>query len=344
MCLAQAGIGPPLVVSLLSLESTLYRRFSESFTCMLDILRTVVRRSTRPSPSQPDTELPSPVWTFPDLPKRLPPAVLTSLLLDSLLLAVQERASVGDTTTSEVLVRILCNTSAPLWNMLYRWLKDGMPIPDFMPSSLPKQRTNRGVDEEFFVGDNELALLDPDFWREGFVLCDSASVPRPEDDQDNRGNLTTSGKGSVPLFLQRISQHVLEAGKAVGLLRVLGITMFEEEEGKWMGSWRAFREVLLEVSLHDEDQSTLSLASTDDFSRMVYDELIGPCTQAEATLTRVLIDDCDMWAHLTAMEDLYLMRRGDIMSNYVDVLFARVSHQRSDKALSPLTSFRWTVT
>lgn len=66
------------------------------------------------------------------------------------------------------------------------------------------------------------------------------------------------------------------------------------------------------------------MASSDDFARMVYDELVEPCKRAKAALTRVLVEDCDLWLHLTAMEDLYLMRKGDVMSNFVDVLFTRV--------------------
>ena len=42
-------------------------------------------------------------------------------------------------------------------------------------------------------------------------------------------------------------------------------------------------------------------------------------------LTKVPVDDCELWPHPTSIEDLYLMRKGDAMSNFVDVLFARVS-------------------
>ena len=41
-------------------------------------------------------------------------------------------------------------------------------------------------------------------------------------------------------------------------------------------------------------------------------------------MTQILVDDCDLWLHLTSIEELYLMRRGDVMVNFLDVLFARV--------------------
>ena len=65
--------------------------------------------------------------------------------------------------------------------------------------------------------------------------------------------------------------------------------------------------------------------SVDDFSRLVYDDILVPCLRAKKMLTKVLVDDCELWSHLTSIEDLYLMRKGDAMSNFVDVLFARVS-------------------
>ena len=41
-------------------------------------------------------------------------------------------------------------------------------------------------------------------------------------------------------------------------------------------------------------------------------------------MTKVLVEDCDLWTHLHAIEDLFLMRRGDAMSHFVDILFNRV--------------------
>ncbi|KAJ3556821.1 hypothetical protein NM688_g1810 [Phlebia brevispora] len=314
ICRAQAGVGDPVVVSFLSLESALRSRFSQSFTFLLDILRTLVQRSTRFA-SQAVSETLSPVWTLPDLPKRLRPAAITTLLLDTLLFTMQDSVSMGDMVTSNAFVRVFCSTARPLWSMIYRWLKDGMPVPELSSAPVPSWKSLYVSDEEFFIEDNELPLLDPDFWREGFVL--SMSEDGPEDDMNDLD------VRAIPLFLRKIAQHILEAGKAIGLLRALGIPNAVDEgyNDKWMDAWRPFEEVLKESSAHRKDNT---VASTEDFARMVHDELVGPCSQAKAALTRILIDDCDLWPHLTAMQDLYLMRKGDIMTNYLDVVFARM--------------------
>jgi gamma-tubulin complex component 5 len=41
-------------------------------------------------------------------------------------------------------------------------------------------------------------------------------------------------------------------------------------------------------------------------------------------MTKALFEDFDTLHHLSAIEDLYLMRRGDTMSHFADVLFAKV--------------------
>jgi hypothetical protein len=41
-------------------------------------------------------------------------------------------------------------------------------------------------------------------------------------------------------------------------------------------------------------------------------------------LVQVLVGDCALWKHLEAVEDLYLMRKGDAMSHFVDIVFAKV--------------------
>lgn len=355
ICRAQAGVGPPLVVSLLSLESALSRRFSASFSFILDILRTLTQRATRPRTltltsqlTSPVSILPAdtdtPVWTLPDLPKRLRPAALTALLHDLLLLTIQDRASMGDMIASQLLVRVFCSTATPLWEMVHLWLKDGMPVPELMQGPLPNFNTAstpglQGAGEEFFVEDNELPLVDPDFWREGFVLKKKMTeYELGVGMEETEGVPTEVSPDVVPLFLRRVAQEVLEAGKAVGLLRALGVlnVIDEDGDGRWMGAWRSFKEVLVESSSYrrvnrdgdvdatDAEEHGPLMASSDDFARMVYDELIEPCKRAKAALTRVMVEDCNLWLHLTAMEDLYLMRKGDVMSNFVDVLFARV--------------------
>lgn len=312
LCTARAGSGSPLIVSLLSLEKAVRDQFSGTFEVLLDLLREVVRRATQsPEPI-------SAIWNYPDLPKRIPPAAITTLLLDSLMQKIQDHASMGDAVTSSSLLHVFGDTAEPLWTMVHRWLKDGVPIVDVNTAATVYGGHRGRVNEEFFIEDNELVLLDPDFWQEGFVLRDSE---------------TDYGRASsVPAFLRDAAPDVLAAGKAVGLLHALGIPITSDEVGggKWMGRWCQLGK-LLESANEERVGATVSAdptvafkTSADDFSRLVYDELAGPCSEAKRALTQILVDDCDLWLHLTSIEELYLMRRGDVMVNFLDVLFARV--------------------
>ena len=304
ICMSKAGLGPPGVVSLLDLEKSLHDKFSEAFEVLLDLLRDVTRRATQSY----DSTLA--VWTFADLPKRMSPAAITALLTDSLMQKMQDYASMGDLVTSDVLFNIFSDTAEPLWGMVYRWLKDGMPIKDGMGAGEMQELAS--LDEEFFIEDNELVLLDPDFWPDGFVL-------KSESDDIGRAS-------SVPVFLQHAALHILSAGKAIGLLHVLGMPLAEQSAGiKWMDGWRSLGALLQSARMERSMDGAAALRmSSDDFSRLVYEEVLGPCALAKQTLSRVLVDECDLWTHLTAIEELYLMRRGDVMSNFLDVLFTRV--------------------
>ncbi|KAH8096733.1 Spc98 family-domain-containing protein [Cristinia sonorae] len=304
MCKAQAGIGPPLVVSFLSLEVAARNEFSDTFVVVRELLLQISQIATRSS------DVLREFWTLPDLPQRISPSSLTATLLDSLLLKVIEYASMGDTVTARNLMSVFSDTAEPLWRMIGKWVGDGMPVHDL---SGPDDSQLPIIDDEFFVEDNELPLLDPDFWSDGFVLRDAQNG-------QGEGDVTAA----VPLFLRHGAAHILSAGKAVGLLRALGLdTVFERS----CTNWPPFRSLLADGNPYDRvgGSTTSSISmSIDDFSRIVYDELIPSCKVAKERLTDVLVDDCHLWQHLTAMEDLLLMRRGDAVSNLIDVIFTRM--------------------
>ncbi|EKM59505.1 uncharacterized protein PHACADRAFT_191873 [Phanerochaete carnosa HHB-10118-sp] len=305
ICVAHAGFGLPRIISLLDVEKSLTAAFSERFEVLLQLLRDIIQRATQ----SPEPVLA--IWTFTDLPKRMPPAALSTLLLDSLLQHVQDHASMGDIVTVDALLAVFADTAEPLWGMVHRWLRDGIPVRD-TPTSAPGQQDFDRLNEEFFVEDNELALLDPDFWSDGFMLRDA--------DED------VGRASAVPLFLQQAALHVLAAGKAVGLLHCLGTPMGEQPgEQKWLGGWRSLG-ALLESARQERavDGRATTRMSADDFARLVYEELTGRCALAKQALTQVLVEECDLWAHLKAIEELYLMRRGDVLSGFLDVLFTRM--------------------
>lgn len=312
MCYAQAGEGDDLVISLLSLEKAVRDTFSETYAVLLGILWTVLTRTAFLQSSN----LPREVWRLLDFPPRMPPAAVTSLLLDTLIQSLRERLSMSDTTTSDALTRVFAKTAEPVWSMLGRWLKNGMPVRD------PAARNgNTALDDEFFIEDNEMTLLEPEFWADGYTLRDG-SAPGTESEEDV--------SKTIPVFLAHVAECVLGCGKAIGLLRVLGIPLNAEQGDAWLAGWRTFETLLSSAKPTDLKSSTGSLLSisTDTLSRVVYDELLPHCQATGALLAKVLVDDCDVWRHLSAIEGVFLMRRGDAMGHFADFLFAKVCNCR----------------
>ncbi|THH14297.1 hypothetical protein EW146_g6007 [Bondarzewia mesenterica] len=301
ICLARAGVGSSLIVSLLSLEKAIKDTFSQTFDVLLDVLRRIMRRSSRSQDAEAE------VWMLAELPSRVAPSAATTLLLDTLLESVQEHLSMGDHVTSKALLQVFVETVEPIWALVGRWLKNGMSIQD--PSD---RRGNTALDDEFFIEDNELMLLDPDFWTEGCALRDG-----PNDAE--------RAPKATPIFLVKISPYILGAGKAVGLLRALGLPITSEDGDRpWMSQWAPFN-MVVETSSKEGRPLTSSI---DDLNRLVYDELLPLCQTAQAQLAKVVVEDGDLWLHLNAIEDIYLMRRGDVMSRVADAFFAKMdSHQ-----------------
>ncbi|KAI1796107.1 Spc98 family-domain-containing protein [Ganoderma leucocontextum] len=335
ICHARAGFGGKLVVSLLSLKKAIRDNFSTSFPVILDIVRTVVRRSQRLHAKDETPE----IWTLPDLPQRASPSTITAILLDALLVAAQDHVSMGDSVTSCAIVRVFTASAEPVWSMIYRWMRDGMPVRDGQLGALAHTTQAqvhhsplRVLQDEFFVEDNEMLMLDPDFWADGFALRDGH---QGSDGADVEGRPT-----SVPVFLVHVAGLVLATGRVTGLLRVLGISSLFDgeplEDGTttkpWMAGWRSFKTLLERPQVHKlvdgagevTGSSEGTVASSENLSRIVYDELLPYSEVAHEALRRVLVDECELWAHLNTMEDLFLMRRGDAMSHFVDILFTRM--------------------
>ncbi|KAJ7105739.1 Spc98 family-domain-containing protein [Mycena crocata] len=321
ICRIRSGRAPirtKLVVSLLSTQKALQDAFGSGFEILLGIVQVISTYEHRQYALLPRT-----------------PAALSALLLDTLLERVQlHREHEDGRVSANMLMRVFVVCAEPVWAMVGRWLKVGMGMGSGMGIG-----QGDDLDAEFFIEGSGLAvgleglgfglgLLDPDFWAEGYVLRDG--VIRDEEEDNGRDRHSGGNSRAIPSFLQHVAIPVLESGKSVGLLRVLGVPPAVEGPMS-LRNWRSFGALLASGAAAYESFSTqhLSAVSADTLSQLVYEELSPHCEATGALLGRILVDECDLIRHLSSVEDLFLMRRGDTMNNFTDVLFAKMDSQQA---------------
>ncbi|KAF7332696.1 hypothetical protein MKEN_00152800 [Mycena kentingensis (nom. inval.)] len=309
ICRIRTGSAPPgttLVVSLLRTQKMLQDEFEDG----LDVLRGIVEEVA--------------VYEYRRyalLPRT--PAALSALLLDVLLEKAQVyRERWNGRVTADMLMRVFVGTAEPVWGIVGRWLKNGMGL------------NGESLEEEFFIEGSGLTvaipgiagggLLDPDFWAGGYVLRDG--VVRGDGEEGD-------GEGSVratPSFLEHVAEPVLGSGKAVGLLRALGRPPATDGPLA-LRNWRSFGSLLASAGSPNASMATqqLSSISVDTLSQLIYEELEPHCTAAGVILRQILVDECELLRHLGALQDLYLMRRGDVVTNFLDLLFAKMDAQQA---------------
>jgi gamma-tubulin complex component 5 len=298
--LALAGNGPPLTVSFLNLEKTMRDSFSRTFDALLEVLRKVMSRATRSQDKVME------VWMLLDLPIRISPFTMSTLLLDTLLTAADSSSSNGDTETSKALMQVFAASAEPMWTMIDLWLKHGTPTQD--PALRQEGDSLTALDDEFFIQDNGLSILDPDFWTEGFTIREA----------DPDAHISES----KPLLLELMANHILRAGKAVGLLRILDLPLTNDatHEPTSMTGWPTFSALL-----RGHSSAALVETSKEHLSHFIHDIILPRCQIPQKRLAQMAISECDLWLHLTAIEDLYFMRKGDAISYFSDILFHKVS-------------------
>ena len=300
----------PLVISLMSTEKAIRDEFETSLEVLLEIVRTVFEVQ-----SNDDFE------TSDSGSTRRSPATLTALLLDTLFIGVQQHLERRDTVTSDALMRVFVQTAEPVWGMVGKWLRDGMGLGLSVGSGGIFGKSDE-LDDEFFiessgvgVGMMALGLLDPEFWNEGYALREGDAVS---------GSVSIRRK-TIPLFLEHVAELVLSTGKAVGLIRALGGPPL----ANGFDNWRTFAD-LVSSETYDSDgveqkSAGLFSVSVDTLSRLIYDGLLPHCQVTGALLVKLLVDDCQLLWHMKAIEGFFLMRKGDAMSHFTDILFTKVS-------------------
>ena len=340
ICRAQGPSGTtkkPLVVSLLSLEISVRDEFGSTFDALLRILEDVTRKASASRRYQVHFAKSSiadptvvPIWDLTEVQNNVSPATITTYLLNALLYAVREQDLMGETAVSATLMRVFSKSVEPVWSMIGAWIRDGMPIHDLSSLGAPTVSEydggngQGGIDDEFFIEDNEMPLLDPDFWAEGCTLRNDGS----------------GASQVLPVFIEHVAQDVLSAGKAVGLLRALGGDPQPDDSADTDAAlaaasvgWKQFEAVIREsVSSGGEDQDREKVmlpTSAEVLSRIVHEDLHPRYISAQQALTKVLREDCELEYHLNVMEDCYFMRRGDVMNHFLDSLFAKMDSQQA---------------
>ncbi|KAI6040406.1 Spc98 family-domain-containing protein [Pisolithus marmoratus] len=299
ICRASAGLGDPLVVSLLNLSKDVRDTFAGTFDVLLNLLHRLVAYI-----SQSHDRRDLAVWKIPNMPTRIPPSAVSALLLDLLLEAVQEQAALGNAQTSDAIMSVLARTAEPTWEMVGEWLLDGMPVqPPWHAADAPN------LDEEFFIEDNELQIMDPDFWLDGYVLRGPVTLEENQKTQP-----------AVPAFLESAVIQVLGAGKAVGLLREMGTQVLTKHSEKELLNWGTFTALTAANSTVFRDSEALS--------RLISEEISTYCLTVAMRLSQVMTEQCGLQRHLSAIHGLFLTTRGDDISNFTDILFAKMDTQQ----------------
>ncbi|KAJ3868968.1 Spc98 family-domain-containing protein [Lentinula novae-zelandiae] len=310
-----------LVVSLSGTEKAFRDQFEDSFNVILDVVIQIV--------GEPESE----GWA---LPTRSP-SLTTTLLLDTLFSTVQQRLERGDKITADTLMRVCVRSAEPVWNMIGKWIGTGFDMNRGHDQG--QYQVGGELEEEFFIESNGLGielgvlgLLDPDFWREGYILTDGAFLGSTSTSQENEEPTSPQTQRCIPSFLQHVAVPILESGKAIGLLKALGADVQDliDEEAQFLRDWQwsSFQNEVAgdptSSSQNDTDGRALFSVSVDQLSRLIYDKLTPYAQAAGSLLAKVIFEKSDFWSHLRSIESLYLMRRGDIISDFTDILFAKI--------------------
>ena len=314
ICRAYSGVDEePLVISLLSTEKAIRDEFETSLEVLLEVVQTVFELQSTNDPN-----------SFDRGSTRRPPATLTALLLDTLFIGVQQHMERRDTVTSDALMRVFVQTAEPVWGMVGKWLRDGMGLGLSVGSGGNFGMASE-LDDEFFIessgvaGMMALGLLDPEFWNGGYALREGVA---PMGDSVSR---FSPRRKAIPLFLEHVAELVLGTGKAAGLIRALRGPPL----ANGFNNWRTFAD-LVSSETHDSDgvkqkNAGLFSVSIDTLSRLIYDGLLAHCQVTGAVLVKLLVDDCQLLWHMEAIEGFFLMRKGDAMSHFIDILLTKVS-------------------
>ncbi|KAH8834345.1 Spc98 family-domain-containing protein [Flagelloscypha sp. PMI_526] len=307
ICYAKGGIlippnSKPIVISLLSLEKSMQDMFEDTFSVILSIIQSLCTLDGTLSISSYWPLSMRPTWKT------------TTSLLDRILEATKVHGGQrGNIVTASHLMDLFVKAAEPVWKMVRKWLEQGMGV-----------GFGDELEQEFFIERNDLgmgdvraSLMDSEFWAEGYTLrqggFDFSAANDPLDGEE------AEGKVSVPIFMESVAEMILASGKAKGLLRAMDKSCGSPEK-----PWQALQDLVGESSPRSV---LLDFASVDWLGQKVEEQLKPYCQLSDERLASVIVQECGLLEHLKAIEDLFLMRRGDCVSHFLDIVFAKMDTQ-----------------
>ncbi|KAI9447935.1 hypothetical protein H4582DRAFT_2124148 [Lactarius indigo] len=284
--LSLAGSMPPLYVSLLNLEKTMRDSFSHTFDALLEVLRKVMGRATRSQNKILE------VWMLLDLPVRFspftsfyPPSGHTAHRCEQQLLEWRN----GDVESLNA--GFYCIDGAHMVN--------GRPVVETWDAYTgPSIKARSRYPSLLWTMSFSFRLLACRYSIRIFGLRAS---------QYARWIQRHTRLSPHLYFLDLVGNHVLRAGKAVGLLRLLDLPLSDDAEAKptWMTDWPTFTTLLQEYNT-----GALVKTSREHLSRYVHDSILPHCQTPQKRLAQMVASECDLWLHLAAIEELVLHEEG----------------------------------
>jgi gamma-tubulin complex component 5 len=343
LCISQNGKqgDQPNVCSLLSLEHRTSGYTGASFDLLLKLVHDILSlcSSAAGCIQAPKSEECSFTCSL------VPPSILCTFMLDALIAAARSEHLKGLSASAHLIMEVFTTTIEPLWSSLGVWMSRGM---DFTDATLAWTTGSGNGSELFIHRDEKIPVNHSDFWMDGYkVISEFSQDFNIEAEHDNIEQIRGSKHRAIPTIFRAFANEILSAGKSVGLLRVLqsdDILSLDTSESRSrpLQEWPSFCEVIgcltdkislngasADAALEDSKptKTFLSELSGEDVALLIHERLEPWCQLAHSRLNRVIVDDCQLWHHIAAVEGLYFMRRGDTMAQFCQTLFSRVLFQ-----------------
>lgn len=262
------------------------------------------------------------------------PSQATVAILDFLMDAVDAEYEAGQSETAEGLREVFVRTFEPQWKLLGTWMQKG-----------------RSADDDIFF-----VFRRPDGEIEGLDILQGGFRLRGCDSEAGEGE----GKHTARVF-EDLAEKILNCGTSVNLLSDIQRGTDDSGEGD-SNTWPTFAQVLNPQTLQSSaiisstssadsvssativrealfattvpklltTPPTLSLppSAFRSFSQIVSDSIKAICQPlflvAHYRLHRVFMEECGLRYHLEAIHDVFLMRKGWEIGDFLEGLFEKV--------------------